>query len=39
MLFDSAAQRDKVAKEFGAVEGLHQTLERLGEHLANKEVK
>jgi hypothetical protein len=28
MLFESAALRDKVAKEFGAVEGLHQTLER-----------
>jgi uncharacterized protein YndB with AHSA1/START domain len=37
MVFDSAAQRDKVAKEFGAVEGLSQALERLGDHLANKE--
>jgi uncharacterized protein YndB with AHSA1/START domain len=30
MLFESATQRDKVAKEIGAVEGLNQTLERLG---------
>jgi hypothetical protein len=29
MLFDSAAQRDKVVKEFGAIEGLSQTLGRL----------
>ena len=34
MLFESAAQRDKVAKEFGAVEGLNQTLDRLEEQLA-----
>lgn len=34
MLFDTAAQRDKVAKEFGAVEGLRQTLGRLAEYLA-----
>jgi uncharacterized protein YndB with AHSA1/START domain len=33
MLFETAAERDKVAKEFGAVEGLNQTLDRLGEHL------
>jgi len=34
MVFESAALRDQVAKEFGAVEGLDQTLERLREHLA-----
>jgi uncharacterized protein YndB with AHSA1/START domain len=33
MVFSSAAERDRVAKEFGAVEGGKQTLERLGEHL------
>ena len=33
MLFGSAELRDKVAKEFGAVEGLQQTLERLAEQL------
>ncbi len=36
MVFDSAAQRDKVAKEFGAVEGLGQTLDRLGEHVGKE---
>jgi uncharacterized protein YndB with AHSA1/START domain len=34
MLFESAAQRDKVVKEVGAIEGLKQTLGRLHEHLA-----
>lgn len=34
MLFESAALRDQVAKEFGAVEGLHQTLGHLKERLA-----
>ena len=34
MVFPSAAERDFVAQEFGAVEGGRQTLERLGEHLA-----
>jgi len=33
MIFPSAAERDFVAKEFGAVEGGEQTLERLGEYL------
>jgi hypothetical protein len=33
MVFESAELRDKVARDFGAVEGLHQTLERLGERL------
>jgi uncharacterized protein YndB with AHSA1/START domain len=35
MRFDTAALRDKVAREFGAVEGAKQTLERLAEFLAN----
>lgn len=35
MVFESASLRDKVAEEFGAVEGLSETLERLGEELAN----
>ena len=34
MVFPSASDRDFVAKEFGAIEGAKQTLERLGEHLA-----
>lgn len=36
MVFDSAAERERVATKFGAVEGLTQTLERLAEMLANK---
>jgi len=32
-VFATAADRDRVAKEFGAVEGAKQTLDRLGEHL------
>ena len=34
MIFPSAANRDFVAKEFGAVEGAAQILERMGEYLA-----
>jgi hypothetical protein len=34
MLFESATLRDNVVKQFGAVEGLNQTLERLGERLS-----
>jgi uncharacterized protein YndB with AHSA1/START domain len=34
MLFESAELRDKVAKAYGAVEGLDQTLQRLEEQLA-----
>ncbi len=34
MLFESAGQRDRVIKEFGAIEGLSQTLGRLEEQLA-----
>ncbi|MDB6090242.1 MAG: hypothetical protein JWN85_3026 [Gammaproteobacteria bacterium] len=30
----SAAERDKVVKEYGAIEGGNQTLDRLAEHLA-----
>src|SRR3984957_17931802 len=33
MVFPSAAERDFVVKEFGAIEGGKQTLERLGEYL------
>jgi len=33
-VFPTSAERDRVVKEFGAVEGGKQTLERLGEHLA-----
>src|ERR1700722_2708103 len=33
MVFESAALRDKTIKAFGAVEGLKQTLGRLGEHV------
>jgi uncharacterized protein YndB with AHSA1/START domain len=33
MVFESAALRDQVIGKFGAVEGLHQTLDRLGEQL------
>src|SRR5579863_6094272 len=36
MVFESAELRNKVAKEHGAVEGLNQTLERLGEALSTK---
>jgi len=31
MLFDSAALRDKTVKEFGALDGLKQTIGRRGE--------
>jgi uncharacterized protein YndB with AHSA1/START domain len=34
MVFESAELREKVAKDFGAVEGLNQQLERLGQQLA-----
>jgi len=33
MLFESAPQRDNAVKQFGAIEGLKQTLGRLEEHL------
>jgi uncharacterized protein YndB with AHSA1/START domain len=34
MLFKSAADRDRVVKEYGAIEGANQTLDRLAAHLA-----
>jgi hypothetical protein len=34
MVFPSAAACDFVVKEFGAIEGGRQTLEKLGEYLA-----
>jgi uncharacterized protein YndB with AHSA1/START domain len=34
MVFESATLRDNVVKQFGAVEGLNQTLDRLGDRLA-----
>jgi len=34
MAFASAAQRDRVVKEFRAIEGGQQTLERLAQYLA-----
>lgn len=37
MLFKSAAERDRV-KELGAIEGAHQTLDRLAEFLTRGEV-
>ena len=34
-LFPSAAARDFVVKEYGAIDGANQTLDRLAEHLAS----
>jgi uncharacterized protein YndB with AHSA1/START domain len=34
MLFESAAERDRIVKEVGAIEGANQTLDRLAEYLA-----
>jgi uncharacterized protein YndB with AHSA1/START domain len=34
MLFPSAAERDRVVKEYGAIEGGNQTLDRLEEYTA-----
>jgi hypothetical protein len=39
MVFPPADDRDFVVKEFGAIEGGKQTLERLGEHLAGADSK
>jgi uncharacterized protein YndB with AHSA1/START domain len=36
MEFPSAAERDRVVKEYGADKGLVETLSRLGEHLAKQ---
>lgn len=38
MVFSSAADRDTVVREYGAIEGGKQTLERLGEQLAKEPV-
>jgi uncharacterized protein YndB with AHSA1/START domain len=35
MVFPSAEERDRVVKEYGAIEGGHQTLARLSEQLAS----
>ncbi len=35
MVFSSATLREKIAQEFGAIEGLTQTLERLEHHLSD----
>lgn len=35
-LFESAAERDRVVEEVGAIEGAKQTLARLAEHLAKE---
>ena len=37
MLFESAALRNQTVETFGAVEGLKQTLGRLGEHVTHME--
>ena len=34
MLFPSAAARQRVVDEFHAIEGVHQTMDRLAEYLA-----
>jgi uncharacterized protein YndB with AHSA1/START domain len=39
MVFPSAEERDRVVKEYGAIEGGHQTLDRLSEHLASSAAK
>jgi uncharacterized protein YndB with AHSA1/START domain len=39
MVFPSAPDRNFVVKEFGAIEGGKQTLERLGEHLTKMSVE
>ena len=39
MLFPTAAARDHVVREYGAIEGGQQTLERLGEQLAALQTK
>lgn len=38
MLFPSAEIREHVSKTYGVIEGGHQTLDRLGEHLAKNSV-
>jgi len=34
MIFASAVERDRVVKEYGAIEGANQTMDRLAEQLA-----
>lgn len=36
MVFESAAELERVQKEYGAIEGLEDTMTRLGEYLASK---
>jgi hypothetical protein len=33
MMFDSAVELERVQKEYGAIEGFEQTLERLSEYI------
>jgi uncharacterized protein YndB with AHSA1/START domain len=35
-IFPTAAERDRVVREHGAIEGANQTLDRLAEHLAKE---
>lgn len=35
MILESAEMKEKIIRDFGAEDGLHQTLERLGERVAN----
>lgn len=35
MLFKTAEERDQVVEKYGAVEGLKQNMDKLGEYLAN----
>jgi hypothetical protein len=39
MLFDTAEERDRTVKVFGAIEGAKQTLERLNQHVAKTGAK
>ena len=36
MVFETAAELQEVQREYGAIEGLEQTIERLGKYLAGK---
>jgi uncharacterized protein YndB with AHSA1/START domain len=37
MVFPSAAERDRVVEEHGALQGAEQTLNRLAQHLASSQ--
>lgn len=37
-VFESREVRDQVVRDFGAIDGMHQTLDRLGEHLEKARV-